>query len=157
MYIIRTSKGPLGCVKDGKTYITGFNNIAMVSRTSQQIKVPPVVNLDRSLVMDITDDLKEGLNSYGFKDEDMTFTSITIDTEALLTIEKEKDPALRNGDNVVIDTLDPGDFMYLAFEKNLGLIMPYATYLDNDEYLVYQSNVVDPSNDPELFRKSLKL
>lgn len=151
-------RGPLGCIKDGKPYIAGFNSISMVAKVSRELKKPPIVHLDRSMVIDITEEVKNGLGSIGFKDNFMSFASITIDTEALFTIERAKGLEKENlDDDIIIDPIDPGDFMFMTFEKNVGLIMPYEQYLENDDYLVYKSNVIDPSNDPEQFKKGLKI
>ena len=54
-----------------------------------------------------------------------------------------------------IDIMDPSDFMMLAFERNIGVIMPYEEHYENNDVIVYLSNLVDPATNYDQFRKTL--
>lgn len=155
MYTIKTRAGSLGCIHDGKSYVVGFNNIGMVSKASRVMKTNPVVKLNKVMTYDVTDDVKNGLKALGF--DEPSFTSITIDTEALLTIEKDITRAHVMHKGIEISLYDAADFLYLTFEKHLGLIMPYEEYFETEDKLVYKSSVIDPSLDIDIFRKNLSL
>lgn len=154
MYIIRTPSGPLGCTHKGRSYIAGFNGVGMVMHISRGIKTPPVTHLQRVSEYDITEEVRSSMKNLGF--EELTFEKITIDTGALFTIEREMGLVTTPSD-VEVDPIDPADFLYMAFEKNVGLIMPYDICMETAFGTTLRSNIVDPSNDFEAFRRGLKI
>lgn len=156
MYIIRTPKGPLGCTHKGKPYIAGFNGMGMVVHVSRGLKIPPVTRLERLYEYDITEEVRDSLQGLGFRGQDLTFEKITIDTRALFTIERDVGLGMTPTD-VEVDPIDPADFLYMTFEKNVGLIMPYEICVETPTGTTLRSNVVDPSYDLGAFRKGLKM
>lgn len=170
MYVLKNKQGSnIGCISNDKPYIIGFSCPKMARKTIEVIQKPPVVRLDRANMFDVTGDVRSGLELLGV--EDLTFTSITLDTEALLSFDKVAGPTSRLNTKtegkreteididigIEIERMDQGEFFFLTFEKNLGLIMPYEPLYEDDQTLVYKSNVIDPAIDTETFKKSLRL
>jgi hypothetical protein len=159
MFLIKTARyiggqntgGTLGCIQDGRPYIIGFNDIKMVTKVSRILSVPPVVRLERSISLDITYDVQEGLRELGVYDP---VTNIVVDPEALLTIHKRiEEPPVNTA--FMIEQMENEDFLSLAFEKNLGLIMPTYHYSETNHALVYKASVIDPPDDINIFKQGL--
>lgn len=153
MYTIKTKSGILGCVNDSKTYVVGFNNLKTVSRVAKVLKSPPKITLTRQNIVDVTEDVVNGLNEIGVK-HDFEFTSISLDTEAILTVEKSE--TIPSKLDVEVDLMDAGDFMFMSFSSNIGLIMPYKTHYEDSSQILFKSSVIDPCNDINTFKKFLQ-
>lgn len=154
MYTLKTRSGMLGCVSDSKTYVVGFNNLKMASRVSSILKTPPKLTLTRKHTIDVTDDIKSGLEELGLE-LDFELTSVNLDTEAVLTIEKSENPDNQHN-QVEVDLMDAGDFMFMSFGNNVGLIMPFKMHYEDSNQLLFKSSVVEPCNDVKTFKKFLQ-
>lgn len=160
MYVLKNKYGSnIGCYSHNKSYIIGFNCPKMAKKTIDVIQRPPVMRIDRANMYDVTEDVKSGLELLGV--HDLTFTSITLDTEALLSIDKapkQKRVAVNSQEiDINIECMKQEEFFFLTFEKNLGLVMPYEELYEDDDTIVFKSNIIDPALDTETFKKSLKI
>lgn len=153
MYTLKTKSGIVGCVHDSKTYVVGFNNLKTVARVSKILKAPPKIILTRQHTIDVTDDVIKGLKEIGVE-HDFEFTSINLDTEAMLTIEKN-DNAMSQLD-IEVNLMDTSDFMFMSFSSNIGLIMPYKMHYEDSTQILFKSSVIDPCNDINTFKKFLQ-
>lgn len=151
MYTLRSSKGLLGCRHDHKSYVVGFNNILTARRMARVSQFPPDVKLKRSQIIDVTSEVKDELSKLGMGN--INFTSITLDVDSLVEITKNTD--VRDEYAYSVQHIEQEDFLMMSFENNIGLIMPYDVHLEDDVYIGFKANVVDPSHDTERFRRSL--
>lgn len=148
MYTLKTKHGLIGY----KSYVIGFENPNLVRKVSRILQDPPNIRMERAMKLDITKDVQIELAMLGVKGA--SFSSITIDVDALVYIPKNTD-VYKNID-YDIESMDKADFLFMGFEKNLGLIMPYLTHAENDEEIVFKANIIDPSFDYDNFKKGLE-
>lgn len=154
MFVIKTNQGKLGTIYENRPYIIGFSCPRTALHVSKVARLPPLVYLSRSDKVDVTWDVKADLAFMGI--QDATFSQLTIDVEAQCTI--EKGPRSKNmpfNMQPEIEEMDQGDFMFLSFEKNLGLIMPQTVTLETSDKIMFLSQVIDPPFDIDLFKKNL--
>jgi hypothetical protein len=141
----------LGCVHDHKPYVIGFNNVRTARRVAMISQFPPDVRLKRSHIIDVTSEVTEELSKLGIGN--INFTSITLDVDSLVEIAKNSD--VRDDYIFNVEPVEQEDFLMWSFEKNIGLIMPYDMHSEDDSFVVFKANVVDPSQDTDHFRRSL--
>ena len=153
MFTIKTKNGGLlGCMNDSKPYVVGFSNLQTVSKVTNILTMPPKLTLTRKHTIDVTDGVKDGLTEMGINE--FAFNTINIDVEAELSIEKNVMSHPINLD-IQIDLMEHSDFIFMSFQNNVGLIIPYEEMSEDDHSLVFKANVIDPSGDTEIFKQML--
>lgn len=154
MYVIKTKYGNIGCVYNNKPYVIGFEKRYHATKVRKILTNPPIISLERNNLLDVTNEIRQGLLEYGI--DKLKIPQVTIDTNAELFIGKAgKDNALY--DECELELMENFDFMMLSFNKNIGIIMPYEESNENEHVMVYTANVVDPSINIDDFRNTLHL
>ena len=144
-----------------KSYIIGFNKLVMAKYVVDKIKIPPQISMTKHNTYDITDDIIENLISLGIDLDYKNIGNVSIDTSARLRIEKEdilEDLKTIDYDdyNISIKLVNMDDFVFMPFENNIGIIMPYNIEHEDSECIIMTSSVIDPCNSVPKFRDSLK-
>lgn len=172
MYTIKTPSGFLGYTESPhskiktkqlitpKSYIIGFNKLIMAKYVVDVIKVPPKISLTKQYTYDITDDIIENLESLGIDIDYNNIGNISIDTSAKLKIEKEEEKTdLQTIDydqyNLSLKLVNMDDFVFMPFENNIGIIMPYDIEYEDKESIIMSSSIIDPCNSISEFRKTI--
>lgn len=109
MYTLKTKHGLIGY----KSYVIGFENPNLVRKVSRILQDPPNIRMERAMKLDITKDVQIELAMLGVKGA--SFSSITIDVDALVYIPKNTD-VYKNID-YDIESMDKADFLFMGFEK----------------------------------------
>lgn len=173
MYTIKTPSGFLGYTENPrskiktkqlvppKSYIIGFKKLLIAKYVVDVIKVPPQISLTKENTYDITADVIENLESLGIDIDYKNIGNISIDTSAKLRIEKEeKQNSLQTIDydqyNLSLKLVNMDDFVFMPFENNIGIIMPYDIEYEDTESIVLSSSIIDPCNSISQFRKTLR-
>jgi hypothetical protein len=159
--VVKNAKGNLLSVHHVHQYIIGFEKNAFRRRVLLDLPSKPVLELQRHYFEDINLEVKQGLMSLNIPITDIP-NEIIIDTAALLTIPKVQ-PFERFGEEKEYDvtysvfTMDMVEFLSLPFEKNVGIVMPHDMLEDSETQYIFRSYVIEPPNDVNNFRKSLRL
>lgn len=150
VYVIEHKSDILSVVHNQKKYVVGTHSRAIAEGIQKKLGHEGSLYLCRKSVYDVTQDVNEGLRSIGL---DVNVQKITVDTHAELTIvDKNTD-----GINYNLNLVEPEEFLLYPIHKNIGIVMPYDLIKDNGYIVTYLTNVIDPCDDFESFRKSLKL
>jgi hypothetical protein len=155
MYTIKIKNGGLlGCVSmnDSKPYVVGFSNLQTVAKVTNILTIPPRLTLKRKHTIDVTDGVKGGLLDMGISE--FAFNKINIDVEAELSIEKSIKSHPINLE-IQINLMEDSDFIFMSFQNNVGLIIPYEEMSEDAKFLKFKANVIEPSGDTEIFKQML--
>lgn len=150
--IVRNKNTMLGCKYNSRSYVIGFQNNfhgEMVRRIVDDSSTDNIM-LMRYLIEDISQDVNYGLRKFGMN---KSVENITIDVMATLIIPKSK----RKDMNLEIEKIDIGDFMMFPLAKQIGVIIPMDILEDSEKSIVFQSQVVDPIDDVELFLQNMSV
>lgn len=145
---------------DGRSYIVGFKNAHHARVVSKRISgLPPELKLRRSNYENIAPAINDGLLSFGL---DFGLDNVTIDPDALLEIPlSKKDTPLRNRKAISFDygvvQMEPRTLYGYPFDKHIGLILPDEVVEESEDSIKYICQVLDPVENIEMFRSSLKL
>jgi hypothetical protein len=155
MFTIKTRNGSLlGCVTESKPYVIGFTNLKTVSKVSHILRIPPNITLKRKHIIDVTEEVKDGLVSMGI--EEFAFNNINIDVEALLSIEKASIfDCPEDFGTTQISLMDECDFLFMSFQHNIGLIIPFEELDENETQITFKASVIDPNGDSDIFKQFL--
>jgi hypothetical protein len=74
---------------------------------------------------------------------------IIINEQAILIIGKKVNI---NKGPLEMREMPLSDFIMLPFTKNLGIVMPAEIIVDEDKQIVFESQVVNPVNNPDMFQ-----
>jgi hypothetical protein len=160
LLIHKPSKLYLG-YNDGKAYIVGFKNAHHARVVSRKLSgTLPELKLRRSNYENIAPAINDGLLSFGM---DFGLINVTMDPDALLEIPLSKNggrPVKSRGD-VSLDyrvmSMNSQDVFSYPFDKRIGLIIPDEIVEESDDSIKYMCQVLDPVDNIEMFRSSLKL
>lgn len=150
VFVIEHKSDLLSVVHNQKKYVIGTHRRDIADVIRKKMGHEGDLYLGRKNVYDVTHDVNQGLQSIGL---DVNVQKVTIDTHAELTIVNKE----TEGISYNIDLIEPEDFLLYPIHKNIGIVMPYDLIKDNGYILTYLTNIVDPCDDYESFRKSLKL
>lgn len=163
IHVIKNTKGSMLSVNHVHQYVVGFPNATLTRRVLRYLPSNPSLGLQRHFFEDINLDVKRGLMAMDVPVTDMP-NELIIDTAALLTIPKLHpvelyDDISSSDDDECYDlfTMDMMDFFMMPLEKNVGIIIPDETLEDSESHYIFRSYVVEPTNDVNNFRKSLRL
>lgn len=146
--LLRQNGRPLTFVDRTNRYVVGFPSTYHAQYVQRMIdNSTPDIHLQRSIIHDVTDDVNIGLSNLS---QSTRVQHITIDTDAVMSIQKYKKDMSGCFD---IDQVGMADFMMYPFEQNLGIAMPYEITNDNDDYIVFLSQIVDPGMSMDIFRR----
>jgi hypothetical protein len=51
--------------------------------------------------------------------------------------------------------MEHSDFIFMSFQNNVGLIIPYEEISEDAKFLKFKANVIEPSGDTEIFKQML--
>jgi len=164
--VVKNANGNLLSVHHVHQYVIGFEKSALSKKVIYNLPSKPVLELRRHYFEDINLEVKRGLMSMNIPITDIP-NEIIIDTAALLTIPKVH-PFERFGEHDAthdatydatydVYTMDMVEFLLMPLEKNVGVVMPHQMLEDSETQYIFRSYVIEPPNDVNNFRKSLRL
>lgn len=150
VFTIEHKSDLLSVVHNHKKYVIGTHSRDIANIIRRKLGHEGDLYLGRKNIYDVTHDVNQGLRSIGL---DVNVQKVTIDTHAELTIINKE----TEGVDYNITLIEPEEFLLYPIQKNIGIVMPYDLIKENGFIVTYMTNVVDPCDDFESFRKSLKL
>lgn len=141
-----------------RNYVIAFDNKTNARSVHYCIHPNPVFRLERGSEIDISTDVNRLLLTSGVNTVSET---ITIDVLAKLYIPKMQHPGgmhnpLNDGGFHLEELLQEDVYMY-PFEKNIGVIIPHGIDWETSSQMVFHSQVIEPVDSVNHFRKSLEL
>lgn len=176
--LIKKNNVSLSVAHNNKNYLIGAANyqVAHIIKSNLENNNSKLY-LYRPNVHDITKDVHFGLSAMNMNH--IKVNKITIGTNVELSIYKDHTLYPRSTidgyhsyDNKYdsnsesdtdkenlfsIEKIHAQDFLMYPIEKNIGILIPYEYVRENSEVITFMSNIVDPSDDPELFKKTLRM
>lgn len=130
-----------------ENYIIGTECVKIYKKISMHKGKSPNFTVRRSGSADnIAKDINSGLLEFNII---KNYDKVIIDTSSLLEITKMVDSEPNN----LEDPMDSSEFIMYPFQNYMGLIIPYELKYENENKLVYFSNMLDPVEDYSLFIK----
>ena len=151
-YVIKQGRDALSVNHNNRSYMVGFSKPHLANLTRSKLGPVDSLYLQRKYIYDVTDEVNAGLKLMNITD--IRVNKITMDTHAELTLYKATKGLCNDYD---IEKVSTEDFLMYPIEKNIGIVMPYDYIEENSEVMKMTSNVVDPCDDFDRFKKSLKL
>lgn len=133
-----------------KTYILAFPLRTLGVKAQKYITqvTRPQMFVSRHIVSRGVNDV---LHELGLDDEIYKLSETYVQNEAHLHIPKYNDePCYELSEHSLVD------MMLYPFVKNIGLILPLGIVEENHDELIFESQLVEPSVNLELFRKDLE-
>jgi hypothetical protein len=141
----------LGFHQAGRTYIIGFPARQHAEHVRKYASVSSKMKLTMSKgTQNISKVVKAGLEELGITD--INVGDIVINEQALLFIEKRVNI---NKQALIMDEQPLSDFIMLPFTKNIGIVMPSEIVIDEPKRIVFEAQVINPVNNPDLFQMRL--
>ena len=163
LYLIKQRNKSLSIVDQNNHYVVGFRSALTARKVHYNMKSDmssDALRLERAERLDVTRTVKAGLATLGVSAEQFRAEKVCIDTRALLFVPKS--PALtgsafdpQHDAGFHLATMDFSDFLMYPFEHNVGIILPYELLHERPHEFVFQSQVIDPCIDPQLFARAL--
>lgn len=150
VFVIEHKSDLLSVVHNNRKYIVGTHRKDIADNIRKKLGHTGDLYLERKNIYDVTKDVNVGLRSIGL---DVNVKKMTIDTHAELTVVNQE----TEGIIYDLDEIEAEDFLLYPINRNIGIVMPYELTKDNGYIFSYWTNIVDPCEDPESFRKNLKL
>lgn len=155
--IIKYKQNILGFEHKTKNYIIGFKHKkhAILVHNNIYNNIINNIMLIRYYTEDISCEVNKGLQAIGI-DEDIS--DINIDLNATLIIPKRSiDYDSINGVDINIEMLSFSEFLMYPFDKNIGISLPYELDETVDDKFIFSTQVIDPCNNINIFRKNLSI
>jgi hypothetical protein len=141
-----------GFHQGGKTYIVGFPVTEHAKYVRKYANVSSRMRLTMSKgTENVSKVVKQGL-AEDFGITDFNVGEIIINEQAILTISKKINI---NKTALALQEMPLTEFIMLPFTKNLGIVMPVEIVVDEDKQIVFEAQVVNPVNNPDLFQMRL--
>lgn len=135
---------------NNKTYIIAFPKKFHATIVKNQINIDSNTYFTNRKYENIKDDVNNGLINYGVS---QIKNDILIDDNAFLHISKN----LVVDKNLIIENYELSDILLYPFTKNIGVILPMDIKKDDENEFIFDSLVVEPIFDTQLFSKNLKI
>lgn len=156
-YVLKRGSTTLSVKHADQHYVIGFKSPMIARKVHYNLHPDPVGSLrvERSRVIDVTSEIKEGLKDYNIS---FACDTVHIDTQATLFIPKHLaggplDPL--NDTGMHLETVDSTDFLMYPFERNVGIIMPYALLEERVHEYLFWSHLIEPCSDYDSFLRGL--
>jgi hypothetical protein len=150
VFVVEHKNDLLSVVHNNRKYIMGTHRYEIADSIRKRLGYSADIHLARKNIYDVTNDVNKGLRSLGM---DVNVKKMTIDTHAELTVVNQETQTIFYN----VEEIDVEDFLLYPIQKNIGIVMPYELTKDNGYIISYWSNIVDPCEDTDSFRKNLKL
>ena len=137
VYTICRGNKTISIVHRNQNYVIGFRKPLEVRRVLYSMHPEPKFDLVRDHDISLDGDL-ENVGIFGM--------SLNIDVSATLFIPKCKGSILEpmNDGGFHVDNHSEESFLMFPIEKNLGIIMPYLLFHENDDEFLFKAAVLDP-------------
>lgn len=148
--VIRREKKILGFSHCDKSYVIGFPKISHASYMACHLTKDNVnkLLLLKHHVMDVTEEINVALRA-----RDMSLASVdgnvTIDMYSSLILPKTEGTRLQD---IEIEEYCFEEFLLFPFTRSLGIALPMVITEDTSKRLVFESQVIDPCEEPRMFR-----
>lgn len=140
-----------------KHYVIGLQqrkHADMLKRIINKQNVDNIMLL-RHCIDDVSDEINKGLAVLGM--DEMSVNDVTVDVDATLIVPKKKLTSVYDVMPTSVDEILFEDFLMFPFNRHIGVALPYEILEDDEKQLVFLTQVIDPTQDTELFRRSLKI
>lgn len=137
--------------RKSKPYVIGFTNKVNALTLKESITLEPFCHLLRNNISEVSDELNTGLRKFGI---DSNLSDFTIDVDAKLTIMK-KDQDDKRDYNLILETMDYGEFLLTPITRHVGVVMPTDLILEDRFKFEYLCQVIDPVEDLNVMREGL--
>ena len=153
--VVMHEKNILSFNHRAQSYVIGLQNRAHANIVKRIINKQSLDNimLLRHCIDDVSDDINRGLHTLGM--DEMSVEDVTIDVAATLIIPKKKMTSVHDLLPTNVGQIAFEDFLMLPFTHHIGVAMPFEILEDSDKQLVFQTQVIDPTQDVEAFRRNL--
>ena len=142
-------------------YVIGFDKVSWARWVQYTVSPTETPYMKRTQTIDVAGILNDGLVHYGVSNEHL-LESLTLDIDADLIIPKMQKTSVSAGltssvdvTQLHMDTMSRESFLLLPFTHKVGVILPYDVKEDGQTRIVFTSQVIDPSDNPEMFRQYL--
>ena len=149
--LLRHKSSFVGVRKGSHQYLVGFFKPSYVQMTKRVLDVSRDLHLE-SATFDVSRDVNDGLQSLGVRKR---VEDLSIDVHARLTMPVMKEEVGTGG--VDVEFYRTSDFLMLPFEKRLGVVIAEDLQDTRDNHWVWVCQVIDPCEDFDQFRNSLKM
>jgi hypothetical protein len=156
--VIREQNKLLGFRHRNRSYIIGFpkeSHAKYMARHLTKENISRIYLLQHHIV-DVTEDINAGLRAM-----DMSSVSVegnvTIDLQSSLVLPKSKGHHHNDNliDDISLDEFSFEDFLLLPFTRSVGITIPMSISDDTNTRLVFESQVIDPCEEPRMFKDYL--
>lgn len=150
--VVTHEKKILGFNHRMKHYVIGFQqpiHAHMVARTMCKQTLDNIM-LMRHYVDDVSDDINAGLRQLGM--DEVRVDDVTIDVCSTLIVPRKNTEKLLKVD---VGEIDFEEFLMFPFTRHIGVALPYEIVEDSEKQVVFQSQIIDPTQDVESFRRNL--
>ena len=150
--VLKKNNNMLSLTFREKPYIIGFTSPIHAKYTSAWLHKDNVqMHLRRKHFEEVHDEINTSLIGMGMKP--IHSHDVTIDVEAELYVPKAKELDMKNG--IEIEHVPFADFIMFPFEKYLGVVMPFHQAYEDDDCVIFMSQVIDPSETIDMFKRTL--
>lgn len=144
-----------GHTYQSKSYVIGFRDPMHAWSVCKKLGPHPKLRLRRNEYQDISRDINDGLLDFGIV---FDINNVTIDMDALLEISWDKKNTRQSSLEYDVYDLREEVLISYPFEKCVGIIFPERLLRNKgEESFKFVCNVIDPVENIELFRSSLKM
>lgn len=152
---IKHNNAMLSVQERGRTYLLGFTQRHDAVKTRRAININKLdIEIHRRMYEDVSKDVLEGLSRFNINN--IVIPSLTVDVEAKLIV-----PIGKPTDNYLtcnFDDVSTEDFMHMPFSRNIGVaFIMEESFESDDSKLVFHTHVIDPCENLEFFKNSLRL
>lgn len=151
--ILRSQSTYLGYVDKRKSYVIGFKQEKHALHVRDRAQRVPKLHLHRREFLDVTKDIKWGLENMGVEGIDVA--NVVIDTQAILHVCYNKDEDGQPSPFEVYP-IEERDLIAFPFDKNVGVIIPETVIMADENEIVFASQVIEPMNSITQFRSLLE-
>lgn len=148
--VIRRDRKILGFPHRNKSYVIGFPKLShamYMARHLSQDNLDKIMLLENHVV-DVSEDINVGLRAMDMSQASVG-GAVTIDLHSSLILPKTEALPLQDID---IDEYNFEEFLLFPFTRSLGIALPMVISEDAPNRLVFESQVIDPCDEPRMFR-----
>lgn len=152
--VVTCEKNILGFNHRMKPYVIGFQQPIHAHMVAKNICKQTLDNmmLMRHYIDDVSDDINNGLRKLGM--DEVRVDDVTIDVCSTLIVPKNKSREIMKVD---VGEIEFEEFLMFPFTRHVGVALPYEIVEDSEKQIVFHSQVIDPTQDVESFRRNLSI